>query len=143
MQFKSTALLMAMAMATLTTASPISTKRTTDTATDSWPVSGFSVGCSPAACAYKFSVTRAAGTTNPGFNTTCEGSDYTSDWQACADSSISAKIVPKTYPFWEVDVMHTYVTVNQEGWAQALANATVEDTVSKFIVTVYQVEGVE
>lgn len=39
--------------------------------------------------------------------------------------------------------MHTYDTVNQEGWAQALANATVEDTVSKFIVTVYQVEGVE
>lgn len=141
MQFKSTALLMA--MATLTTASPISTKRTTDTATDSWPVSGFSVGCSPAACAYKFSVTRTAGTTSPGFNTTCEGSDYTSDWQACADSSVSAKIVPKTYPFWEVDVMHTYDTVNQEGWAQALANATVEDTVSKFIVTVYQVEGVE
>lgn len=39
--------------------------------------------------------------------------------------------------------MHTYDTVDQDGWAQAWANATVEDTVSKFIVTVYQTEGVE
>ncbi|RAO70655.1 uncharacterized protein BHQ10_006667 [Talaromyces amestolkiae] len=139
MQFKSTAL---MALVTLTTASPI-TKRTTDTVTDSWPVSGFSVGCSPAACVYKFAVTRAAGPYNPGFNTTCEGNDYTSDWQSCGDSSVSAKIVPKTSPFWEVDVMHTYDTVNKEGWAQALANATVEDTVSNFIVTIYQTESVE
>lgn len=39
--------------------------------------------------------------------------------------------------------MHRYDTLNQEGWAQAFANATVEDTVSKFIVTVYHIEGVE
>lgn len=51
--------------------------------------------------------------------------------------------MPKTDPFWEVDVMHTYDTVNQEGWAQALANATVKDAASNFLVTVYQVEGVE
>jgi hypothetical protein len=141
MQFKSTTLLMA--LATLTTASPITTKRTTDTATQSWPVSGFTVGCSPAACVYTFTVTRAAGSTNPGFNTTCEGNDSTSDWQKCAESSVSARIVPKTSPFWEVDVMHTYDTVDQDGWAQAWANATVENTVSKFFVTVYQTEGVE
>ncbi|EED15058.1 conserved hypothetical protein [Talaromyces stipitatus ATCC 10500] len=118
-----------LALATVTTASPITKRTTSNTATDIWPVSNFTVGCSPAACVYKFAVTRVAGPNNPGFNTTCTGNDFTSDWHPCADSSVSAKIVPKTYPEWEVDVCHKYDTADKMGWIEAFANATVEDGV--------------
>jgi hypothetical protein len=42
-----------------------------------------------------------------------------------------------------VDVMHVYNTVNQEGWGQEFANATVDGKVTSFLVTVYETESVE
>lgn len=129
-----------LALTSLSAATPLYKKSTADT--DSWPVTGFTVGCSPAACVYNFTVTRASGPSNPGFNTTCGGDDYTSDYQACGDDTVSARIVPET-GVWQVDVLHKYATDNEGGFIEAWANATVEESVSDFVVTVYQTDGAE
>jgi hypothetical protein len=139
----STLTTMAVAMAsTLATAMPVTSFKRSSSNTTTWPVSGFSVGCSPAACVYNLAVTRASGPSNPGFNTTCTGNDYTSDYQACADDTVYARIVPET-GVWQVDVRHKYATDASGGFIEAWANATVDDSTADFAVTVYQTEGAE
>jgi hypothetical protein len=142
MQFSltSTIAIAAMLMSTLTTAVPLYKKSTSDTS--NWPVSGFTVGCSPAACVYNFTVSRAAGPSNPAFNTTCTGNDFTSDYTNCTDSTVSARIVPET-GVWQVDVLQKYATDDEGGFIEAWANATVDESVSDFMVTIYQTDGTE
>ncbi|QKX64326.1 uncharacterized protein TRUGW13939_11500 [Talaromyces rugulosus] len=131
-------------LAALATASPIMMRRSVDittsnTNTSIWPVSNFDVGCSPAACEYNFVVTRPAGPNNPGFNTTCTGNDLDKEYQACADKSVTAKMIPREYPVWEIDVKHSFEN-NNKAAVNAFANGTTADS-STFTVTVYKTDA--
>lgn len=144
MQFSLTsAMAVSMAMlSALGSASPLMHKRQSNSTEDSWPVSGFTVGCSPAACEYSFVVTRAAGSGNPGFNTSCTGNDATDEWHTCADSSVSSRILAES-GLWQVDVQHEYSTGSAGGFIETWANATVELEATTFNVNVYKSEGAE
>ncbi|KAH8704272.1 hypothetical protein BGW36DRAFT_265117, partial [Talaromyces proteolyticus] len=111
-------------LASVVSAGPILRTRDVSTSinTTSWPVSNFDVGCSPEACEYAFTVTRPAGPNNPGFNTSCTGSDYKIEWQACDDKSVVAKLIPRTYPLWEVNVKHSFASGSSN--VDAFANGT-------------------
>ncbi|OKL59173.1 hypothetical protein UA08_05830 [Talaromyces atroroseus] len=138
----STSIALLTSLATAIPVNPLSFKRATTPNTTTWPVSNFTVGCSPAACVYNFSVWRASGPSNPGFNTTCIGDDATSDYQACGDETVYARIVPET-GVWQVDVRHKYATDQSGGFIEAWANGTVDDSTKAFAVTVYQTVGAE
>lgn len=131
-------------LAALATASPIrrSTPGVDDTTSNTsvWPVSHFDVGCSPAACEYNFVVTRAAGPHNPGFNTTCTGNDLDKEYQACADKSVTAKLIPRQYPTWEIDVKHSFEDGDKKATVNAFANGTTENDKATFSVTVYKTD---
>ncbi|CRG83226.1 hypothetical protein PISL3812_00577 [Talaromyces islandicus] len=125
-------------LATLAAASPIM-RRQPATNTSVWPVSNFEVGCSPAACEYSFIVTRAAGPSNPGFNTTCTGNDLDKDFQACDDKSVTARLVPHLYPEWEINVKHSFEG-NNKAAVHSFANGTTEADKPAFTVTVYKTD---
>jgi protein-tyrosine phosphatase len=130
-------------LAALATASPVMMRRavditTSNTNTSVWSVSNFDVGCSPAACEYNFVVARPAGPNNPGFNTTCTGNDLDKEYQACADKSVTAKMIPREYPLWEIDVKHSFEDSNKAA-VNAFANGTTADSTT-FTVTVYKTD---
>lgn len=128
-------------LAALASASPIRRAvGTTASNTNVWPVSGFNVGCSPAACEYNFVVTRAAGPSNPGFNTTCTGNDLDTEYASCADKSVAAKMIARQYPIWEIDVKHSFEGGDKKAAVNDFArgNGTTENDKATFTVTVYK-----
>lgn len=135
-------LLASSAVVGLSSARSITQRQSTATDPDVWPVTGFTTGCSPAGCVFKFNVTRPASQYNPGFATSCNGTDVNGGYQVCLDPTVSANLVADTYPKWGVEVKHQYPTDGQGGFAEAFANATVSSPATNFTVKVYQFIGV-
>jgi hypothetical protein len=126
----------------LASATPITQRRSTAPDPNVWPVTGFTTGCSPAGCTFKFNVSRPASQYNPGFDTSCNGTDVNGGYQACLDQTVTANLIPDTYPKWGVEVKHKYPTDSEGGFAEAYANATVSSPTTNFTVNVYKFDGV-
>jgi hypothetical protein len=105
-------------------------------------VTKYTTGCSPAGCAYSFNIYYTPGpcttppgsnTTEicePGFNTTCTGTDIQGGWRACADAVIQSNEIPGSNNStlmvrhqWDQDV--TTGTGGVDGTFASLANYTV------------------
>ncbi|PYI08269.1 hypothetical protein BO78DRAFT_395878 [Aspergillus sclerotiicarbonarius CBS 121057] len=89
----------------LTSASPI---RRAESPALTWHVSNFTTGCSPGGCTYNFNIFGIATANTPGFNTTCSGTDTTSDLTSCADPLVRSRVQPETYPQWNIRVEHAW-----------------------------------
>jgi hypothetical protein len=93
-----------------------------------WLVIDYNPGCgtSPAGCAYSFSIsyTPSHGSTEPGFSTTCSGTNIQNEFRPCADASISSNEV-NGFENSTLIVQHVY----RQGQAvhTVTGNATITD----------------
>jgi hypothetical protein len=126
----------------LSSATALKTRQSSNTSTDIWPVTGFETDCSQGGCVFRFVVSRAASQFNAGFNTSCNGTDVAGGYQLCKDKTVSANLIPQTYPLWGLEVKHMWATDNQGGFSEAYANATVSSPTTDFTVKVYKMDGV-
>jgi hypothetical protein len=119
--------------------------RDVSASTGSWQVSGLSIGCSPAGCAYDFVITGEETSNTPAFNTTCQGSDLANEYQACVNSAISANLIPHGDPIWEVQVRHQW-PVNSDasdaGFSEQFGNTNFTDGTAQFTVPITSEDGI-
>lgn len=156
-----TALLSLLSLA-IGTPIPSSTTTTTTVRTPfpNYSITDYTTGCSPAGCAYSFTVsyTPAAAACfaqicEPAFATTCNGTDIQGGMATCADALITSNEVPGTSKA-TLQIMHTWdqdVTTGSggvDGRFWALANYTVVNGVgvggekASFEAGVVQISGI-
>ncbi|KAE8148439.1 hypothetical protein BDV25DRAFT_131216 [Aspergillus avenaceus] len=105
-----------------------------------WHVSDFNTGCSPGGCTYDFNITGIASKNTPGFKTHCSGTSVQDDLVFCDDKHVKAKVAPRLYPAWTVQVQHAWLQGEAEFYAGGTANVT--STMKNFTIPVTEVYGV-
>lgn len=106
-----------------------------------WQVTGFDVGCSPGGCAYRFVISGHAYPNTPGFNTTCQGTDVAGDYQPCADKTVSANLIPRSYPLWTLQVRHRWSVDNFGGFSEEYGSANITSGMTNFTVPITMQDG--
>jgi hypothetical protein len=120
-----------------TNAAPAPQTTVTPGATIPWQVSNFELGCSPAACAYRFNISGpATADVGPAFATYCSGSDVQDEQVACADPGVKANLVSLGVPEGLVLYVNRYGPVGDEGVASGNATAAPagEPAYSSFVI---------
>ncbi|PWY71632.1 hypothetical protein BO70DRAFT_355271 [Aspergillus heteromorphus CBS 117.55] len=105
MQFL-TLLPLALSTLGLVSASPI---RREESPALTWHVSNFHVFHASNNFNYTFNIYGVGTANTPGFNTTCTGSNATTDLTSCDDPLIKSRILSEQYPLWNVRVEHEWI----------------------------------
>lgn len=135
-----TLLSLPLAFISLTSARAIPLARSRNSPALTWHVSDFDTGCSPGGCTYKFHILGVETPNTPGFDTVCQGTDEQDGYKACDDKHVSAKLNPKTYPEWNVQVKHAWAHGSAE--YSALGQANISVPIQQFKINVTEEYGV-
>ncbi|PYH91346.1 hypothetical protein BO71DRAFT_51857 [Aspergillus ellipticus CBS 707.79] len=137
MQFL-TLLPLALSTLGLVSASPI---RREDNPALTWHVSNFNTVHTAVGYNYTFNIYGVATQNTPGFNTTCTGSNATTDLAACADPLIKSRIQADPFPVWNVRVEHEWIkSGDMEFYTYGEQNVT--SPAPRFTIPVTQEYGV-